>query len=170
MSEMTQLILPVLFYACQMSKTQNKVGCHGLKIPQLFGLLENRQIKDRAGLKQYLLSMMDEGQCITAVLYILINEQTLCWCLEYAAVWLVENTFFYGADNRSCNRTTTELSFYAIWIQYASCDSQCSSSRGTITYSLVPLGLVYTVQNISNMYESLDFFCGCATCTEYGIP
>ena len=48
--------------------------------------------------------------------YLSINKRTCRWCLEYAAVWLAENTFLYGADNRSYKQPTTKLCSYAMYM------------------------------------------------------
>ena len=58
-------------------------------IPQLYLDRSKTQIKGRAGLKQYLVSMMGEGQRVqlSVQLYALyamslsINEPICCWCL-----------------------------------------------------------------------------------------
>ena len=82
-------------------------------IPRLFRSLKEKQTRKPNRTKTIrIVSTIGEGQRIGLQLYCIImslNERNCHWCLEHAAVRLAENTFFYGANNRPYNQTTTRL-------------------------------------------------------------
>ena len=112
-------------------------------IPQLFRSLKGKE-NDRAGLKQYLVNMVGEGQRIRLYcIYISITGRISRCRFEYA-VWLAETTFFYGADNTAEQPLIVFLRHImnSMWQPAV----YSSTAKGAITGLLDTLGLVYTVQ------------------------